>query len=102
MDLPDRMSKGKRHASELRVHAFRTRSSSVFHFAFCVLMFFVVGCQNGDEREALVVQIEELTLEKAQLQEQIDKAEGENAKLKEQLQTLSGLPADVRLDTATR
>jgi hypothetical protein len=44
------------------------------------------------------VQIEELTLEKEQLQEQIEQAKSENEQLKEQLQTLSGLPEDVRLE----
>ena len=77
-------------------------SCSVFHFAFCVLIFFVVGCQQTDEGPSLDTQIEELTLEKAQLQRQIEQSKGENEQLKEQLQTLSGLPADVRLENMYR
>ncbi|MHC4568401.1 MAG: coiled-coil domain-containing protein, partial [Planctomycetota bacterium] len=77
-------------------------TSSVLRFAFCILTFLVVGCQPADEGPSLAVQIEQLTQEKTQLQEQIEQSKGENEELKKQLQTLSGLPADVRLENMYR
>lgn len=73
-------------------------NSSMFHFVVCILIFFVVGCQQGDESAALALRIEELTREKAQLREQIEQSKRENKQLNEQLQTLSGLPEGVRLE----
>ena len=102
MDLPHSVSKIKNQRLEWRNHRFAMMTSSILRFAFCILIFFVVGCQQADEGPSLAVQIEELTQEKAQLQEQIEQSKGENKKLKEQLQTLSGLPADVRLENMYR
>lgn len=102
MDFPRRISKVKDQILELRNHRAAMVTSSVFHFAFCILIFFVVGCRQPDEGPSLAVQVEELTLEKARLQEQIEQSKGENEQLKEQLQTLSGLPADVRLENMYR
>ena len=98
MDIPRRISSVRNQTLELRNHRSVTTISSVFRFAFCVLIFFVAGCQKADEGASLAVQIDELTLERSQLQEQIEQSQRENEQLKEQLQTLSGLPAGVRLE----
>ena len=98
MDIPRRISRVRNQTPKLRNHRFMTVISSIFRFAFCVLIFFVAGCQKADEGASLAVQIEELTLERSQLQEQIEQSKRENEQLKEQLQTLSGLPEEVRLE----
>lgn len=98
MDIPRRISSVRNQTLELRNHRSVTTISSVFRFAFCVLIFFVAGCQKADEGASLAVQIDELTLESSQLQEQIEQSQRENEQLKEQLQTLSGLPEGVRLE----
>jgi len=102
MDCPRRMSKIKSQKSKLWNHRFAMMTSLIFHFAFCSLILSAVGCQPADEGPSLALQIENLTQEKARLQEQIEQAKGENEELKEQLQTLSGLPADVRLENMYR
>lgn len=95
-----RISKIKDQKSKLWNHYSAMMTSSIFHFAFCILisLLFVLGCQNADKEALLTVQIEQLTQEKAQLQEQVDQSESENEKLKEQVQVLSGLPEDVKLE----
>ena len=93
MNAPDRMSKIKDQISKLRM-----MTSSVLLFAFCFLIFFVVGCQQADEGPDLALQVEKLTQEKAQLAEQIEQSKRENKQLEKQLQVLSGLPEDVRLE----
>ncbi len=98
MDIPRRISGIRSQTPALRNHRFATAILSILRFAFCVLIFFVAGCQKADEGASLAVQIEELTLERSQLQEQISQSERENEQLKEQLQTLSGLPEGVRLE----
>ena len=98
MNAPRRTSGLECQELRLRNHRFAMMTSSVFRFTSCILIFFVVGCQRADEGASLAVQIEELTQEKAQLQEQIEQSKSENEQLKEQLQTLSGLPAEVRLE----
>lgn len=98
MNIPQRISKVKNQIVKLWNHRFAMMTSSVLLFAFCYMIFFVVGCQQADKGPNLAVQVEELTLEKEQLQEQIKQARSENEQLKEQLQTLSGLPEDVRLE----
>jgi hypothetical protein len=70
--------------------------SCVLYSASCILL--IAGCQKADDGSSLAVQIEQLTLEKQQLQEQIARSESEKEQLKEQLQTLSGLPEGVRLE----
>jgi hypothetical protein len=109
MDAPQRKSKIKDQTVKLRSwglltenHRFAMTTSSAFHFGFCILIFLVVGCQPADEGPSLALQIENLTQEKAKLQEQIEQSKGENEELKEQLQTLSGLPANVRLENMYR
>ena len=102
MDAPQRKSKIKDQIVKLRNHRFAMMTSSILRFAFCILIFFVVGCQQADEGPSLALQIEELTQDKANLQKQIEQSKGENEKLKEQLQTLSGLPAGVRLENMYR
>ncbi len=88
-------------------HRSAVMTSLIFHpstslrtcFAFCILIFLVVGCQKANkanEDTALTVQIEQLTQQNEQLQEQVDQSKTENEKLKEQVQVLSGLPEDVR------
>jgi len=99
MDIHRRISSVKNQTPKLRNHRFAMTISPIFRFVFCVLIFFVVGCQKADEGASLAVQIEELTLKKAQLQEQIEQSKGENERLKKQLQTLSGLPEEVRLES---
>jgi hypothetical protein len=64
--------------------------------AFCLP--FVTGCQSADKGPSLVEQVEQLTQEKARLQEQIEQCETQNRQLGKQVQTLSGLPEDVRLE----
>ena len=98
MNIRHRISKIKDQIVKLRNHRSALMTSLVFRFAFCILIFFVAGCQKADEGPSLAVQIEELTLEKAQLQEQIEQSKSENEQLKKQLQTLSGLPEGVRLE----
>ena len=75
-------------------------TSSILHFAFCILIFFVLvtGCANPDEKEPIAVQIEQLTQEKTQLQKQVEQSEIENKQLKQQVQVLSGLPKEVKLE----
>ena len=102
MDAPQRKSKIKDQIVKLQNHRFAMMTSSILRFAFCILIFFVVGCQQADEGPSLALQIEELTQDKANLQKQIEQSKGENEKLKEQLQTLSGLPAGVRLENMYR
>jgi cell division protein FtsB len=79
-------------------------TSSILHFAFCILIFFILvtSCANPDEKESIAVQIEQLTQEKIQLQKQIEQSEKENKQLKQQLQVLSGLPKEVKLENLNR
>ncbi|MHC4118940.1 MAG: hypothetical protein ACYSWO_15705 [Planctomycetota bacterium] len=97
-----RISNAERGNRAARANSNLTRSvSCILYSVFCILLFCLLvisGCQQPDEGPSLAVQIEELTLEKEQLQEQIEQAKSENEQLKEQLQTLSGLPEDVRLE----
>ncbi|MHC4071251.1 MAG: hypothetical protein ACYTGS_04330 [Planctomycetota bacterium] len=74
----------------------RRSISRLLPSVFCILS--VLGCRSDDKEALLTVQIEQLTQEKAQLQEQVDQSESKNEKLKEQVQVLSGLPEDVKLD----
>ena len=75
-------------------------TSSILHFTFCILIFFILvnGCANPDEKESIGVQIEQLTQEKKQLQKQIEQSEIENEQLKRQIHVLSGLPENVKLE----
>ncbi|MFC1604713.1 hypothetical protein ACFL5F_06765 [Planctomycetota bacterium] len=75
-------------------------TSSILHFAFCILifLFLVAGCANPNEKESPDVQIEQLTQEKTQLQKQFEQSEIENKQLKQQIQVLSGLPNKVKLE----
>lgn len=98
MNAPDRISKIKDQILKLRNHRPAMMTSSILLFAFCFLIFFVVGCQQADEGPDLALQVEKLTQETAQLQEEIDQSKSENKQLKEQLEILSGLPEDVRLE----
>jgi hypothetical protein len=79
-------------------------TSSILHFTFYILTFFVLltGCANPDENDTIAVQIEQLTQEKTQLQKQLEQSEKENKQLKKQLQVLSGLPEDVKLENLNR
>lgn len=98
MNPQDRMSRIKNQESKLWDHRDAVMTSSILILASCILIFFVMGCQQPEERSALAVQVEELTREKAQLQEQIEQTKAANGQLKEQLESLSGLPAGVRLE----
>jgi len=79
-------------------------ASSILHFAFSIFIFLILvtGCANPDEKESVVVQIEQLTQEKTQLQKQIEQSEKENEQLKQQVQVLSGLPEEVKLENLNR
>ncbi len=79
-------------------------TSSVLHFAFCILIFLILvtGCASPNGKESLAGQIEQLTQEKTQLQKQIEQSEIENKKLKQQVQVLSGLPKEVKLENLNR
>ena len=76
-------------------------TSSILHFAFCILIFLILvtGCANPNVKESADVQIEQLTQEKTQLQKQFEQSENENKKLKQQVQILSGLPNEVKLES---
>ena len=73
-------------------------TSLILHFAVCILIFLVAGCQKANEDAALTVQIEQLTQQNELLQEQVGQSKTENKKLREQVQILSSLPEDVRLE----
>ncbi len=98
MNAPQAISKIKYQTAKLRNHRSAMMTSSIFHFAFYILIFLVVGCQKSNEDTALIVQMEQLTQQNEQLQEQVDQSKTENKKLKEQVQVLSGLPEDVKLE----
>jgi len=79
-------------------------TSSILHFAFCILIFFILvtGCTTPDDKESPAVKIEQLTQENKQFQEQIEQSNAENKQLKDQIQVLSGLPENVRLENLNR
>ena len=79
-------------------------TSSILHFAFCILIFLILitGCANPNEKESLALQIEQLTQEKTQLQKQIEQSKIENKQFKQQVQVLSGLPKEVKLENLNR
>lgn len=79
-------------------------TSSVLHFAFCILIFLILvtSCATPNGKESSAVQIEQLTLEKTQLQKQIEQSEKENKQLKQQVHVLSGLPKEVKLENLNR
>lgn len=62
----------------------------------------MVGCQDARQKETMAARIEELTQEKAQLQEQVTQTQAENQRLKEQVQVLSGLPEEAKIETIRR
>ena len=90
--------------SKLRNQHKAMMTSSILHFAFCILTFLILvtGCANPNGKESLAVQIEQLTQEKTQLQKQIGQSEIENKQLKQQVQVLSGLPKEVMLENLNR
>lgn len=98
MDIPQRKSRVKDQPPGLRHRSFGEIVRLVLGSGLCVLICFVVGCRNTEEKMSLTLKIEELTLEKARLQEQIEDSQSQNKQLKEQLQTLSGLPEGIRLE----
>ncbi len=98
MDAPHTTSGIECQELRLPSHCYAAMISSILRFASCILIFFVVGCQQADEGASLAMQIEQLTQDKARLEEQIEQSKSENEQLKEQLETLSGLPAGVRLE----
>ncbi len=79
-------------------------TSSILHFAFCILIFLILvtGCATPNGKELLAVQIEQLTQEKTQLQKQIEQSRIENKQFKQQVQVLSGLPKEVKLENLNR
>ncbi|MEA3224881.1 MAG: hypothetical protein U9Q07_02950, partial [Planctomycetota bacterium] len=77
-------------------------TSLVFHFALCISIFFVAGCQKADEGPSLTVQMEQLTQENKELQTQIDRSNSENKQLEKRVEVLSSLPKDVRLENLYR
>jgi predicted nuclease with TOPRIM domain len=62
------------------------------------LLAIAAGCENGNNREFLKEKISTLTQEKAELKSQIEQSKSEAEQLKRQVQTLSDLPAEVRLE----
>ena len=90
--------------SKLWNHRKSMMTSSILHFAFCILIFLILvtGCVNPNEKKSPAVQIEQLTQEKTQLQKQIEQSEIENKQLKQQVQVLSGLPKEVKLENLNR
>ncbi len=98
MNGPRRMSGFKCGEPESLNACLSISAFTVLRYTCCILIVLAAGCQKADETAALTVQIEELMQEKTQLQEQIEQSKSENEQLKEQLQTLSGLPAGVRLE----
>jgi len=79
-------------------------TSSILHFTFCILIFFILvtGCATPNDKEPLVAQIEQLTQENSKLQEQVEQINSENKELKDQVQILSGLPENVKLENLNR
>ena len=79
-------------------------TSSILHFAFCILIFFILatGCATPDDKESPALKIEQLTQENKQFQKQIEQSNTENKQLKDQIQVLSGLPENVRLENLNR
>jgi len=79
-------------------------TSSILHFTFCILIFFILvtGCATPDDKESPAVKIEQLTQENKQFQEQIEQSNAENKQLKDQIQVLSGLPENARLENLNR
>ncbi len=89
--------RAKNERRETRDEGRRTsRLSSVLLSS--IVLLFIAGCQNEQQRASLLQQVEQLTREKAQLQEQVEQATAENQRLKGQVQVLSGLPQEVRLE----
>ena len=64
--------------------------------AGCLLVI-AVGCESAG-RKSLIEENAELELETAQLKSRLEQSETKNEQLKKQIQTLSGLPAEVRLE----
>jgi len=79
-------------------------TSSILHFTFCILIFFILltGCATPDDKESPAVKIEQLTQENTKLQEQVEQINSENKELKDQIQVLSGLPENVKLENLNR
>ena len=79
-------------------------TSSILHFAFCILIFFILvtGCATADDKESPAVKIEQLTQENTKLQEQVEQINSENKQLKDQVQILAGLPENVKLENLNR
>ena len=71
-------------------------------FYTLIFSFLFTGCQKSNESKPLLMKIEQLTQEKAQLQEDLTQSNNEKEQLKKQVQVLSGLPEDVRLDNLYR
>jgi len=67
-----------------------------------IVLLFLAGCQNEQQRASLLQQVEQLTQEKEQLQKQIEQARAETERLKEQVQVLSGLPEEVKIENTRR
>ncbi len=75
-----------------------------YFFWSCLALSFscLAGCQDTKERDSLVAQLEQLTQEKAALQQQLGQSEAQNTQLREQVQVLSGLPEEVKLENLRR
>ena len=73
-----------------------------FAFYTMIFSFLFAGCQKSNASKPLLLKIEQLTQEKAQLQEDLTQSNNEKEQLKKQVQVLSGLPEDVRLDNLYR
>ncbi len=73
-----------------------------FTFYTLIFAFLFAGCQKSNESKPLLLKIEQLTREKARLQEDLAQSNSEKEQLTKQVQALSGLPQDVRLENLYR
>jgi len=73
-----------------------------FTFYTLIFAFLFAGCQKSNESKPLLLKIEQLTREKARLQEDLAQSNSEKEQLTKQVQALSGLSQDVRLENLYR